>query len=367
MVLGHAQEHIVGVVGDGVCQVDNVAGVAVQHLSLGLVLGALQGACGDDLVEHLEGFLLVAVHNLVCTGVVGVEMVDLILGVEVVLQVGVGQEVAVHIADHLAHEAEGIHPAALQGMLSLTDGELVDGSGQDLLQLGQVVLTGLLIQDLGEPAIVVQTKVAGLQIVNGLAQDLCVDAHNADGHIADVDDAVVTGEDTLGGFSHDGSGVGVVQHPSLGSVLTDVTDDVAHGGDGAHAVGKAAGAAGLLADAVVLQSNLLIHFTHLQTTGTDLHKCKVNTGESHLRIGGFYDLALGIVLPHQDLAVAGNLALTLGLVIVEGDLLDGEALLLTHQHLEDAGGVAGTCTNDTDSKLLVIHVGTSCLPNALAN
>ena len=100
---------------------------------------------------------------------------------------------------------------------------------------------------------------------------------------------------------------------------------------------------------------MLIGGAHLQAAGADLHEGEIDAGEGGLGIGGVHDLALGIVLAHQDTAVLADLGVALVLVIVQDDLGQRKAILLGDQHLEDAGGVTGTAADDGDDKLLFAH------------
>ena len=250
---------------------------------------------------------------------------------------------------------EGGGPAGVD----VGEGVLGQVLGEDLAQARQVVLAGLLVQDGGEPAVVVQAEVTGLDGVAGHAELIRVLVHDADRHVADVDDALVTGEDALGRLGDDRRGVGVVEDPGLGRVLADVLDDVADGRDGAHAVGEAAGAAGLLADAAVLEGDVLVGGAHREAAGANLHEGEVDAGERGLGIGGVHDLALRVVLAHEDAAVLADLGVALILVVVQDDLGQREAVLLGDEHLEDAGGVTGTAADDGDDKLLFAHGLTS--------
>lgn len=136
------------VVRDGVGQVGDVGGVVVvlEALDGEGVLGALELAVGDDLLDHLEDLLLVALHALVGTGVVGVLVGEHVIAVQVVLQVGVGHHAVGALADHLAHEVEGGGPTGID----VGEGVLGQVLGEDLAQARQVILASLLVEDRGD-------------------------------------------------------------------------------------------------------------------------------------------------------------------------------------------------------------------------
>ena len=159
--------------------------------------------------------------------------------------------------------------------------------------------------------------------------------HEVDRHVADVDDAAV-GAQHAAGFGDDGRGVGVVEHPGVGAVLLHVVQDLDDTADGAHTVGDAASAAGLLTNAAVLEGDLLVELAHSVETHADVSKDEVGPGECGLGVGGVVELNLGSVLMEVGLAGLGHGLLALGVVVVEGHLVDREAVALLKQHQGNA-------------------------------
>ena len=85
----------------------------------------------------------------------------------------------------------------------------------------------------------------------------------------------------------------------------------------------AARAAGLLANAAVLQRNLLVQLAHGVLTHADVREDEVDAGEGLLGVGGVGEVELRCVLLEVDLAGLGNDLLALGVVVVEDDLASG--------------------------------------------
>ena len=206
-----------------------------------------------------------------------------------------------------------------------------------LLDLRHEVVT-LLVVDLAPPTKVVEAVVAVLQLATILdAAHTAHLIHEVDRHVADVDDAAV-GAQHAASLGDDGRGVGVVEHPGVGAVLLHVVEDLDDTTDGAHAVGDTAGTAGLLANAAVLERNLLVELTHGVQADADVSKHEVGPGECGLGVGGVAKLNLGGVLVEIDLAGLCHDLLALGVVVVEGHLVDREAVTLLKQHQSDARG-----------------------------
>ena len=223
-----------------------------------------------------------------------------------------------------------------------------------LLDLRHEVVA-LLVVDLAPPTKVVEAIVAVLQLATIL--DTAHTAHlvhKVDRHIADVDDAAVGTQHTAG-LGNNGSRVGVVKHPGVGAVLLHVVENLDDATDGAHAVGDAAGAAGLLANAAVLEGDLLVELTHGVQANADVGKDKVGTGESGLGIGGVVELNLGSVLVEVDFAGLGHGLLALGVVVVERHLVDREAVALFEQHQGDTRSEGGAAAGNGHGIVLLGH------------
>ncbi len=123
-----------------------------------------------------------------------------------------------------------------------------------LAQLREHLLA--LVADRGEPTKVVEAKVIVLDILLVDIERGANHVDNRDRHVADVDDASVGTQHTAA-LGDDGGRVGVVENPViLLGILLNVIDQLDHGEDGAHAVGKAAATASLLTHAAVTQWNL---------------------------------------------------------------------------------------------------------------
>ena len=190
----------------------------------------------EVVVDAVEQVLFAGLLHLVGAGVVRVRVLHKLLGLQIVVQVGVGQ-VLREVFHDLVLALPHIVPAALGVAV------LAAGGGQrahalevafrqkDLVlldvgaQLGHQVLAVVL--DGGEPAEVVQAKV----IVNDLllvldAHGSCHHVNDGDGHIADVDDPCLRAQ-LAAGFGYDGGGVGVVQDPVvLLGILFHVVDHI---------------------------------------------------------------------------------------------------------------------------------------------
>lgn len=178
--------------------------------------------------------------------------------------------------------------------------------------------------------------------------------HKVDRHVADVDDTAV-GAQHAAGLGDDGRGVGVVEHPGVGAVLLHVVEDLDDTTDGAHAVGDTAGTAGLLTNAAVLEGDLLVELAHSVETHADVSENEVSTGKSGLGIGGVAELNLGSVLVEVDLAGLGNDLLALGVVVIEGHLVDREAIALLKQHQGDARSKGGATAGNGHGIVFLGH------------
>ena len=223
-----------------------------------------------------------------------------------------------------------------------------------LLDLRHEVVT-LLVVDLAPPTKVVEAVVAILQLATILdAAHTAHLIHEVDRHVADVDNAAV-GAQHAAGLGDDSCGVGVVEHPGVGAVLLHVVENLDDAADGAHAVGDTAGTAGLLANAAVLERNLLIELTHGVQADADVSKDEVGPGECGLGVGGVAKLNLGGVLVEVDLAGLGHGLLALGVVVVEGHLVDREAVALLEQHQGNARGKGGATTGNGHGIVLLGH------------
>ena len=107
--------------------------------------------------SHSANTLLTTVDDLVGTSVVGVEVSDLVLGIQIVLQISVGQivgEVLEHVLDH----GVGVEPG-LVTLLGIGRKEAV--LLRVLLNLRDEVMA-LFIVDVLEPTEVIETKVRNL-------------------------------------------------------------------------------------------------------------------------------------------------------------------------------------------------------------
>ena len=91
-----------------------------------------------------------------------------------------------------------------------------------------------------------------------------------------------------------------------------------------------------MANAAVLERNLLVELTHGVQADADVSKYEVSTGKSGFGVGGVVELNLGSVLVEVDLAGLCHDLLALGVVVVEGHLVDREAVALLKQHQGNA-------------------------------
>ena len=201
------------------------------------------------------------------------------------------------------------------------------------------------IVDLVPPAEVVEAVVPHLHFLAGFQADHAGHLFfQVDGHVADVQDLGVRAQ-TAGGFRHDGRGVGVVEHPGIGGIFFHVVQDFQNTADGAHAVGDAAGAAGFLAQHAVFKRNLFILFPHGVLADADMGEDEVDAGEGCFGIGGVGKFHFRRVFPEVNLTGLGDDGLAFGVVVVEGDLADREAVHFFQKHEGDARceGAAAAC------------------------
>ena len=311
----------------------------------------------EVVVDAVEQVLFAGLLHLVGAGMVRVRMLHELLGLQIVVQVGIGQ-VLREVFHDLVLALPHIVPAAL-GVAVLVGGGSqsthaleVAFRQKDLLlldvgaQLGHQILAAVL--DGGEPAEVVQAKV----IVNDLllvldAHGSCHHVNDGDGHIADVDDPCLRAQ-LAAGFGYDGGGVGVVQDPVvLLGILFHIINQLDHGEDGAHSVSHAAAAAGLLSHAAVAQGDLFVLLPHGVAAHAHLGKHKRGIGVSLLHIGGDHQLDVGIQLLVQDpVHHNGNLVLPLLVDIEQTDLVHFQFFPAQGDGFDDTGGKSTTAASN---------------------
>ena len=105
----------------------------------------------------------------------------------------------------------------------------------------------------------------------------------------------------------------------------------------------------------VLQRDLLVLLAHGVLADADVGEHEVDAGEGGLGIGGVVELDLGGVLAEVDLAGLGHDLLALGVVVVEGDLVNREAVMLLEQHQSDARREGGTAAGNSNCIRLLGH------------
>ena len=311
----------------------------------------------EVVVDAVEQVLFAGLLHLVGASVVRVRVLHELLGLQIVVQVGVGQ-VLREVFHDLVLALPHIVPAALGVAV------LAAGGGQrahalevafrqkDLVlldvgaQLGHQILAVVL--DGGEPAEVVQAKVIVDDLLLVLdAHGSCHHVNDGNGHIADVDDPCLRAQ-LAAGFGYDGGGVGVVQDPVvLLGILFHVVDQLDHGEDGAHSVGHAAAAAGLLSHAAVAQRDLFVLFPHGVAAHAHLGKHKRGVRVSLLHIGGDHQLDVGIQLLVQDpVHHNGNLVLPLLVDVEQTDLVHFQFIPAQGDGFDDTGGKRATAASN---------------------
>ena len=309
--------------------------------------------CGADFGNTLalgEHALLTAVDDLVGASVVGVEVSDLVLGIQIVLQISVGQivgEVLEHVLDH----GVGIKPG-LVTLLGIGRKEAV--LLRVLLNLRDEVMA-LFIVDVLEPTEVIEAKVHGLRLAHIATEQATVRAHEVNGLVADVEDAMLIGQDALETICHNSSRVGVVDNPRLRAMSANIVDDLNHVMHGAHTVSHAARAHRFLADDSHMQRNLLVLAAHLVAAGTNLAEHKVDVGVSLVLIGGVTKLHTGLLLSEEDLAKLADRTLTLGVDVIEHHAVQRQNVHVLGQGFKNARAPRGAAANDHNIEL-ILHV-----------
>ena len=205
-----------------------------------------------------------------------------------------------------------------------------------------------MVLDGGEPAEVVQAKVIVDDLLLVLdAHGSCHHVNDGDGHIADVDDPCLRAQ-LAAGLGYDGGGVGVVQDPVvLLGILFHIIDQLDHGEDGAHTVGHAAGAAGLLTYAAVAQRNLLVLLPHGVLAHAHLSEDERSIGIGGFRIGGDSQLDVALqVLMQNPVHNHSNLILPLLVNIKQTNLIHFQFLPAKRDGLDDTGGKGAAAANN---------------------
>ena len=267
---------------------------------------------------------------------------------QIVLQVGVGQAIrgnslqVCRLAVGLL--PAGIHVLGLNGLLGqiAVFADIVN-------ELGGVV-GAVLVLHAGPPAKVVQAVVLHVQVLGGLAHDVAHAAQGAHRHIADVDDLGVGPQHTAG-LCHDGGRVGVVEHPAVGAVLFHVVDQLHDVGNAAHAIGHAAGAAGLLTHYAVAQGDLFVLLTHGIAAAADVCHAEIHIGKGLFGVGGIAEGHIRSNFLHGQGHSIGNDLLTLGVIVVQLQATDREPIQTVHQHHNDTRRIGTAAAGDHNRKL----------------
>ena len=213
----------------------------------------------------------------------------------------------------------------------------------------------LFIVDVLEPTEVIEAKVHGLRLAHIATEQATVRAHEVDRLVADVENAMLVGQDTLQAVRHDSRRVGVVDNPRLRAMGTNVVDDLNHVIHRAHAVGHAARAHRFLTDDPHMQRNLLVLAAHLVAAGTNLAEHKVNVSVCLVLIGGVPKLHTGLLLGEEDLAKLADRTLTLGVDVIEHHAVQRQNVHMLGQGFKNAGAPRGAAANDHDIEL-ILHV-----------
>ena len=213
----------------------------------------------------------------------------------------------------------------------------------------------LFIVDVLEPTEVIEAKVHGLRLAHIATEQATVRAHEVDRLVADVENAMLIGQDTLQAVRHDSRRVGVVDNPRLRAMGTNVVDDLNHVIHRAHAVGHAARAHRFLTDDSHMQRNLLVLAAHLIAAGTNLAEHKVDVGVGLVLIGGVPKLHTGLLLSEEDLAKLADRTLALGIDVIEHHAVQRQNVHMLSQGFKNAGAPRGAAANDHDIEL-ILHV-----------
>ena len=124
-------------------------------------------------------------------------------------------------------------------------------------------------------------------------------------------------------------------------------DSLDHVHAGAHAVGHAAGTAGLLADHAHAQGDVLVLGPHVQAARPHLHKDEVHAGVRLVDVGGVGELQLREALTEEDLAVFADRLLALRVDIKQYQLLQRELLPQTDKGFQKSQGIGAAAADDT--------------------
>src|SRR5699024_9684748 len=122
-------------------------------------------------------------------------------------------------------------------------------------------------------------------------------------------------------------------------------DELEHPRDGAHAVGDAAGAAGLLPDDTMPEWNLFILLPHRVFADPDMGHDEIDIREGFLRVRTGRKSHLWSALFQYNAACIGNCLLTLFIVVIKLDGIARELIKIVKQHEDDSRceGAPATC------------------------
>ncbi len=318
---------------------------------------ALRRAGVDAAVALAECTLLAAFDDLICTGLVAgshallVQMLELVERVEVVLVIGVRQELRIVLHHHL-DVAIGLEPGRIALLCILRQEALLMDK---LADLGHEVFARRLVVHVGEPAIVVEAEVDRLEVIPVDAEQTAGGAHDVFRLIADVQDPLVIREFAAQRLCDDCCRIRVVQAPGIGRILANGMDCVNHVANGAHAVRHAAGTDRLLADDAMIEAGVLVRPAALESAGAHLHEDEVHVCVGGLLIRGVADLCIRIHLAEQDLSELAHRLLTRTIDIEEDQPAEREVLLEPHEALEEARRIGASATDDAYVVTLLCH------------
>ena len=116
-----------------------------------------------------------------------------------------------------------------------------------------------------------------------------------------------------------------------------------------------------MAKNAIAQGDLLVLIAHSVLANANLGKYKVDACEGFLRVGRIAEGYLWSILLDVDGTCLGNCPLTLGIVVIERNPIDGEHITLREKCQNNARRISASASRDSNRIALFCHCKSSCL------
>ena len=110
-----------------------------------------------------------------------------------------------------------------------------------------------------------------------------------------------------------------------------------------------------MAKNAITQGDLLVLIAHSVLANANLGKYKVDACEGLFRVGRIAEGYLWSILPDVDGTCLGNCPLTLGIVVIERNPIDGEYITLREKCQNNTRCISASASRDSNRIALFCH------------